>query len=230
MTQRPSCSRQAPSTELSAGGSSHSKSCDQLRCSPYLGGGDVADALSVHSAGSSSSDVEEVTMSFVPESPDGQEKKVTAPAFRSQCSPSPPKGPEDPSRAQGWAAADPAVPAVLGVGLPVVPGDLRHQLGVQQRLLLLGLHHARGQRPHPQALRLGGQQPQRLAAALQPAGGRLLHHPGQPGRGQRQHVQERPGERPGPPAGRQHRPGRPSARLPPAGQEGRSEGAGVAIG
>uniref|UniRef100_G1PWX7 Ral guanine nucleotide dissociation stimulator n=1 Tax=Myotis lucifugus TaxID=59463 RepID=G1PWX7_MYOLU len=67
--------RQAPSTELSTSGSSHSKSCDQLRCSPYLSGGDIADALSVHSAGSSSSDVEEITMSFVPESPDGQEKK-----------------------------------------------------------------------------------------------------------------------------------------------------------
>ncbi|XP_016052141.1 PREDICTED: ral guanine nucleotide dissociation stimulator [Miniopterus natalensis] len=67
--------RQAPSTELSTSGSSHSKSCDQLRCSPYLSSGDIADALSVHSAGSSSSDVEEINMSFVPESPDGQEKK-----------------------------------------------------------------------------------------------------------------------------------------------------------
>ncbi|XP_023392322.1 ral guanine nucleotide dissociation stimulator [Pteropus vampyrus] len=67
--------RQAPSTELSTSGSSHSKSCDQLRCGPYLSSGDIADALSVHSAGSSSSDVEEVNMSFVPESPDGQEKK-----------------------------------------------------------------------------------------------------------------------------------------------------------
>lgn len=73
------CSRQAPSTELSTGSSYHSKSCDQLRCGPYLSSGDIADALSVHSAGSSSSDVEEITMSFVPESPDGQEKKVTAP-------------------------------------------------------------------------------------------------------------------------------------------------------
>ncbi|XP_076784465.1 ral guanine nucleotide dissociation stimulator isoform X8 [Arvicanthis niloticus] len=68
--------RQAPTTELSTSGSAHSKSCDQLRCSPYLGSGDITDALSVHSAGSSSSDVEEITMSFVPESPDGQEKKV----------------------------------------------------------------------------------------------------------------------------------------------------------
>lgn len=41
----------------------------------------MADTLSVHSAGSSSSDVEEISMSFVPESPDGQEKKVTAPFF-----------------------------------------------------------------------------------------------------------------------------------------------------
>nr|XP_058927417.1 ral guanine nucleotide dissociation stimulator isoform X4 [Kogia breviceps] len=44
-------------------------------CGPYLSSGDIADALSVHSAGSSSSDVEEINMSFVPESPDGQEKK-----------------------------------------------------------------------------------------------------------------------------------------------------------
>ncbi|XP_076425246.1 ral guanine nucleotide dissociation stimulator isoform X14 [Peromyscus maniculatus bairdii] len=68
--------RQAPSTELSTSSSAHSKSCDQLRCGPYLGSGDITDALSVHSAGSSSSDVEEINMSFVPESPDGQEKKV----------------------------------------------------------------------------------------------------------------------------------------------------------
>ncbi|XP_057403584.1 ral guanine nucleotide dissociation stimulator isoform X1 [Balaenoptera acutorostrata] len=67
--------RQAPSTELSTSSSCHSKSCDQLRCGPYLSSGDIADALSVHSAGSSSSDVEEINMSFVPESPDGQEKK-----------------------------------------------------------------------------------------------------------------------------------------------------------
>eukprot|EP00069_Balaena_mysticetus_P006660 bmy_05383T0 len=68
-------SRQAPSTELSTSSSCHSKSCDQLRCGPYLSSGDIADALSVHSAGSSSSDVEEINVSFVPESPDGQEKK-----------------------------------------------------------------------------------------------------------------------------------------------------------
>ncbi|XP_027946268.1 ral guanine nucleotide dissociation stimulator isoform X8 [Eumetopias jubatus] len=75
--------RQAPSTELSTSGSSHSKSCDQLRCGPYLSSGDIADALSVHSAGSSSSDVEEINMSFVPESPDGQEKKFWESASQS---------------------------------------------------------------------------------------------------------------------------------------------------
>ncbi|XP_048201597.1 ral guanine nucleotide dissociation stimulator isoform X1 [Perognathus longimembris pacificus] len=75
--------RQAPSTELSPSGSSHSKSCDQLRCGPYLSSGDMADALSVHSAGSSSSDVEEINMSFVPESPDGQEKKFWESASQS---------------------------------------------------------------------------------------------------------------------------------------------------
>ncbi|XP_045052672.2 ral guanine nucleotide dissociation stimulator isoform X6 [Desmodus rotundus] len=75
--------RQAPSTELNTSGSSHSKSCDQLRCGPYLSSGDIADALSVHSAGSSSSDVEEINMSFVPESPDGQEKKFWESASQS---------------------------------------------------------------------------------------------------------------------------------------------------
>lgn len=70
------CSRQAPSTEPCASGSSHSKSFDQLKCGPYLGSGDTADSVSVTSAGSSSSDVEEINISFIPESPDGQEKKV----------------------------------------------------------------------------------------------------------------------------------------------------------
>ncbi|XP_040081420.1 ral guanine nucleotide dissociation stimulator isoform X4 [Oryx dammah] len=50
---------------------------------PYLSSGDIADALSVHSAGSSSSDVEEINMSFVPESPDGQEKKFWESASQS---------------------------------------------------------------------------------------------------------------------------------------------------
>ncbi|XP_028918775.2 ral guanine nucleotide dissociation stimulator isoform X2 [Ornithorhynchus anatinus] len=67
--------RQAPSAEPSASGSSHSKSFDQLKCGPYLCSGDAADSLSVTSAGSSSSDVEEINITFVPESPDCQEKK-----------------------------------------------------------------------------------------------------------------------------------------------------------
>ncbi|XP_006136894.2 ral guanine nucleotide dissociation stimulator isoform X2 [Pelodiscus sinensis] len=67
--------RQAPSAEPCASGSSHSKSFDQLKCGPYLCSGDTADSVSVTSAGSSSSDVEEINISFIPESPDCQEKK-----------------------------------------------------------------------------------------------------------------------------------------------------------
>ncbi|XP_075041440.1 ral guanine nucleotide dissociation stimulator isoform X10 [Mixophyes fleayi] len=67
--------RQPPSSEPCASVSSHSKSFDQLKCSPHLCGGDTADSVSVTSAGSSSSDVEEINISFVPESPDCQEKK-----------------------------------------------------------------------------------------------------------------------------------------------------------
>uniref|UniRef100_A0A8D0BEP8 Ral guanine nucleotide dissociation stimulator n=1 Tax=Salvator merianae TaxID=96440 RepID=A0A8D0BEP8_SALMN len=67
--------RQAPSTESCPSGSSHSKSFDQLKCSSYLCSGDAADSVSVTSAGSSSSDVEELNISFVPDSPEGQEKK-----------------------------------------------------------------------------------------------------------------------------------------------------------
>ncbi|XP_036711011.1 ral guanine nucleotide dissociation stimulator isoform X7 [Balaenoptera musculus] len=95
--------RQAPSTELSTSSSCHSKSCDQLRCGPYLSSGDIADALSVHSAGSSSSDVEEINMSFVPESPDGQEKK---PPPR----PWPPRAPTS-APCRGSAAAAPRCPS-----------------------------------------------------------------------------------------------------------------------
>ncbi|XP_077333619.1 ral guanine nucleotide dissociation stimulator isoform X3 [Lithobates pipiens] len=68
--------RQPPSSEPCASVSSHSKSFDQLKCSPHLCGGDLTDSVSVTSAGSSSSDVEEINISFVPESPDCQEKKV----------------------------------------------------------------------------------------------------------------------------------------------------------
>uniref|UniRef100_A0A8D0EL74 Ral guanine nucleotide dissociation stimulator n=1 Tax=Strix occidentalis caurina TaxID=311401 RepID=A0A8D0EL74_STROC len=68
-------SRQPPSTEPCASGSSHSKSFDQLKCGQYLCSGDATDSVSVTSAGSSSSDVEEINISFIPESPDCQEKK-----------------------------------------------------------------------------------------------------------------------------------------------------------
>uniref|UniRef100_A0A8C3T6M8 Ral guanine nucleotide dissociation stimulator n=1 Tax=Chelydra serpentina TaxID=8475 RepID=A0A8C3T6M8_CHESE len=68
--------RQVPSAEPCTSGSSHSKSFDQLKCGQYLCSGDTADSVSVTSAGSSSSDVEEINISFVPESPDCQEKKV----------------------------------------------------------------------------------------------------------------------------------------------------------
>ncbi|XP_030625105.1 ral guanine nucleotide dissociation stimulator [Chanos chanos] len=75
--------RQPVSSEASgsSGGSSHSKSFDQLRYAPCLGGsagsggGDGGDSLSVTSAGSSSSDVEEINFSFISDSPDAHEKK-----------------------------------------------------------------------------------------------------------------------------------------------------------
>uniref|UniRef100_A0A8C2D3B3 Ral guanine nucleotide dissociation stimulator n=1 Tax=Cyprinus carpio TaxID=7962 RepID=A0A8C2D3B3_CYPCA len=61
----------------SGSGSSHSKSFDQLRFPPGLSGstGDGGDSLSVTSAGSSSSDVEEVNISFISDSPDALERK-----------------------------------------------------------------------------------------------------------------------------------------------------------
>ncbi|XP_051533628.1 ral guanine nucleotide dissociation stimulator-like isoform X2 [Myxocyprinus asiaticus] len=57
--------------------SSHSKSFDQLRFPPCVSGsvGDGCDSLSVTSAGSSSSDVEEVNISFISDSPDALERK-----------------------------------------------------------------------------------------------------------------------------------------------------------
>uniref|UniRef100_A0A8C9SK36 Ral guanine nucleotide dissociation stimulator n=1 Tax=Scleropages formosus TaxID=113540 RepID=A0A8C9SK36_SCLFO len=76
--------RQPASAEASGGGGgvcgSHSKSFDQLRYAPLLGGtggtaGDGGDSLSVTSAGSSSSDVEEINMSFISDSPEAHEKK-----------------------------------------------------------------------------------------------------------------------------------------------------------
>uniref|UniRef100_A0A4W4FW65 Ral guanine nucleotide dissociation stimulator n=1 Tax=Electrophorus electricus TaxID=8005 RepID=A0A4W4FW65_ELEEL len=81
-------------TEAESAGSSHSKSFDQLRYPSCLGGsvgsgaggpggagvvsGDGADSLSVTSAGSSSSDVEEINISFISDSPDAHEKKSTS--------------------------------------------------------------------------------------------------------------------------------------------------------
>uniref|UniRef100_A0A803K6Q3 Ral guanine nucleotide dissociation stimulator n=1 Tax=Xenopus tropicalis TaxID=8364 RepID=A0A803K6Q3_XENTR len=86
--------RQPPSSEPCPSVSSHSKSFDQLKCSPHLCGGDTTDSLSVTSAGSSSSDVDEINISFVPESPDCQEKKVR----------------EGPSQARPIQPAEPCVP------------------------------------------------------------------------------------------------------------------------
>ncbi|KAL1253553.1 hypothetical protein QQF64_018246 [Cirrhinus molitorella] len=65
----------------SGSGSSHSKSFDQLRFPPCLSGsvGDGCDSLSVTSAGSSSSDVEEVNISFISDSPDALERKTSTP-------------------------------------------------------------------------------------------------------------------------------------------------------
>uniref|UniRef100_A0AAR2IQ85 Ral guanine nucleotide dissociation stimulator n=1 Tax=Pygocentrus nattereri TaxID=42514 RepID=A0AAR2IQ85_PYGNA len=65
----------------SSAGSSHSKSFDQLRYPSCLGGSvgsggvDGGDSLSVTSAGSSSSDIEEINISFISDSPDAHEKK-----------------------------------------------------------------------------------------------------------------------------------------------------------
>lgn len=95
-----------------------------------------------------------------------------------------------------------ALRSVLGVHVSVVSGhlgdrvQLRVGLGLQQRLQLLRLLvHAALRLALTQALGVGGVQLlDSVAAAVQPAGGRLLHHQGQPGRGEREHVQEHPGE------------------------------------
>ncbi|XP_073758332.1 uncharacterized protein [Callorhinus ursinus] len=64
-----------------------------------------------------------------------------------------------------------------GVDLPVVPGDLRHHLSLRQHLLLLlRLHHIRGSLGLTRAVSQG-LQPQLLAAALHPAGGRCCLNP-----------------------------------------------------
>uniref|UniRef100_A0A674A4Z9 Ral guanine nucleotide dissociation stimulator n=1 Tax=Salmo trutta TaxID=8032 RepID=A0A674A4Z9_SALTR len=61
----------------SSAGSSHSKLFDQSHIRPYQrGGGDSGDTLSVTSAGSSGSDLEDVNASFLSDSPDAHERKV----------------------------------------------------------------------------------------------------------------------------------------------------------
>lgn len=86
--------------------------------------------------------------------------------------------------------------------VPVVSGhvgnglQLRFGVRLQQHILVIGvLLDAVVGLPLAQALGVGCVQLlDAVAAAVQPAGGRLLHHPGQPGCGERQHVQEHPGQ------------------------------------
>ncbi|XP_032904785.1 ral guanine nucleotide dissociation stimulator isoform X4 [Amblyraja radiata] len=66
--------RSTPAADAPCTGA-QSRSCEQLKYGPYLGGGDAGDSVSVTSAGSSNSDVEEINISFISESPDSQEKK-----------------------------------------------------------------------------------------------------------------------------------------------------------
>lgn len=83
------------------------------------------------------------------------------------------------------------LPGHVGDGIQLWLG-----LGLQQHLLVFGLLlHAAVRLALAQTLGVGRVQLlDAVAAALQPAGGRLLHHPGLAGRGERQHVQEHPGE------------------------------------
>uniref|UniRef100_A0A4W5QYB2 Ral guanine nucleotide dissociation stimulator n=1 Tax=Hucho hucho TaxID=62062 RepID=A0A4W5QYB2_9TELE len=70
--------RQLTEASCSSAGSSHSKSFDQSHFRPYQGGGvDSGDTLSVTSVGSSGSDLEDVNASFLSDSPDTQERKVS---------------------------------------------------------------------------------------------------------------------------------------------------------
>jgi hypothetical protein len=72
-----SSSRQLTEASCSSAGSSHSKLFDQSHIRPYQrGGGDSGDTLSVTSAGSSGSDLEDVNASFLSDSPDAHERKV----------------------------------------------------------------------------------------------------------------------------------------------------------
>ncbi|XP_056150648.1 ral guanine nucleotide dissociation stimulator-like isoform X2 [Lampris incognitus] len=71
--------RQLTEAGSSGGAGSHSKSFDHSHYRPYQGGsggGDSGDALSVTSVSSSGSDLEDVNASFLPESPEGHERKV----------------------------------------------------------------------------------------------------------------------------------------------------------
>uniref|UniRef100_A0A8C8JFW8 Ral guanine nucleotide dissociation stimulator n=1 Tax=Oncorhynchus tshawytscha TaxID=74940 RepID=A0A8C8JFW8_ONCTS len=69
--------RQLTEASCSSAGSYHSKSFDQSHFRLYQGGGvDSGDTLSVTSAGSSGSDLEDVNSSFLSDSPDAQERKV----------------------------------------------------------------------------------------------------------------------------------------------------------
>uniref|UniRef100_A0A4W5N7Z8 Ral guanine nucleotide dissociation stimulator n=1 Tax=Hucho hucho TaxID=62062 RepID=A0A4W5N7Z8_9TELE len=68
--------RQLTEASCSTAGSSHSKLFDQSHIRPYQrGGGDSGDTLSVTSAGSSGSDLEDVNASFLSDSPDAHERK-----------------------------------------------------------------------------------------------------------------------------------------------------------
>uniref|UniRef100_A0A8C8JG52 Ral guanine nucleotide dissociation stimulator-like n=1 Tax=Oncorhynchus tshawytscha TaxID=74940 RepID=A0A8C8JG52_ONCTS len=68
--------RQLTEASCSSAGSYHSKSFDQSHFRLYQGGGvDSGDTLSVTSAGSSGSDLEDVNSSFLSDSPDAQERK-----------------------------------------------------------------------------------------------------------------------------------------------------------
>uniref|UniRef100_A0A674A116 Ral guanine nucleotide dissociation stimulator n=1 Tax=Salmo trutta TaxID=8032 RepID=A0A674A116_SALTR len=68
--------RQLTEASCSSAGSSHSKLFDQSHIRPYQrGGGDSGDTLSVTSAGSSGSDLEDVNASFLSDSPDAHERK-----------------------------------------------------------------------------------------------------------------------------------------------------------
>uniref|UniRef100_A0A665WQZ6 Ral guanine nucleotide dissociation stimulator n=1 Tax=Echeneis naucrates TaxID=173247 RepID=A0A665WQZ6_ECHNA len=70
--------RQLTEAGSSGAAGSHSKSFDHSHYRPYQGGGgDSGDALSVTSVSSSGSDLEDVNASFLSDSPEGHERKVS---------------------------------------------------------------------------------------------------------------------------------------------------------